>query len=102
VKIVKFGSGILSSLAKLKNEGEYSWGDMPMPFDITLSNSGNGPARYTVTPARSNTELTAAEKEILSKKKPIEAIVQAIVDKQSKKGGEAPVYPESNGDEIPF
>lgn len=91
LKIVKFGSGILGMLAKLKGEGDYTWEDMPMPFDVTISNSGNGPARYTITPARSNTPVTESELKDLADKKPIEAIVESIVAKQ---GGEKKVdYP---------
>lgn len=100
LKIVKFGKGIIGALAKLKSEGEYAWDDMPMPFDITISNSGDGPARYTITPARANTPVTEEELKALADKKPIEAIVQSIIDKQ---GGEKKVdYPEGDGGEIPF
>lgn len=107
VKIIKFPMGLIGKIAKLKSDPEYSWEDMPMPFDITIGNTGDGGGRYSVTPARANSEVTEKELATLNKKKPIESIVEAIVNKQT--GGveekkDTVEYPteEINPEDVPF
>lgn len=106
LKIVKFGSSILSQLATLKQDGEYQYDGYPMPYDITLSNSGEGADRYTITAARKNTEVTESEIAELNKKKPIAEIIERIRTKKITKADNmtrAP-YPEEDikPEDIPF
>lgn len=101
VRIIQFSMGLIGKIAKLKSDGDYAWEDMPMPFDITISNTGEGGNRYSITPARNNTPVSEKEEELLKKKKSLEDIVSAIVDKQSGKKVElsdSVDYPESTGE----
>lgn len=49
---------------------EYAFTEVPMPYDITITAKGAGTkeVKYTVTPARSNTSLTAEEIKEFSEK----------------------------------
>jgi hypothetical protein len=87
LKIVKFGSKILSQLVAYRHNPEYAFENAPLPYDITIKavNAGQMTVEYTVIPARQNTEVTADEMAKLNKKKTIETIVQAIKDKQEGK-----------------
>jgi len=109
LKIAQFGKGILSSLTQLKTDPEYSYDGFPMPYDVTIKNTGDGPNRYSIIPARQNTDVTEAEMNMLNKQKSIKDIISAIVEKQNK-GGEVSqakpeiAYPteEINPNDIPF
>lgn len=88
LNIVKFGKTILGQLVGLKNNPEYAFEDMPMPFDLDVQakNAGEMTVVYTVVPARKNTEVTADEMEKLNKKNPITEIVKRMLEKQDSKG----------------
>ena len=92
LKIAQFGRAILTAITALKNNPDYAFDDFPMPYDITINNTGEGANRYTITPARQNTEVTEEEMAQLNKKKTIADIIVAIDNKQKK----SPDYPESN------
>ena len=99
VKIGQFGSSILKALGGLKNDPEYAFTSFPMPYDITITNTGEGANRYSIIAARQNTEVKEEEMTLLNKKKTIADIVGAIVDKQSGKttdSVEAVDYPQSS------
>lgn len=99
LKIGQFGKNILGAIVALKKDPEYAFGEFPMPYDITISNTGEGASRYSVIAARTNTPVTDAEMAALNKKKSIADIVAAIVDKQNKPAETANTtvyYPESN------
>lgn len=83
MKIITFPMSIISKLANLKKSDDYAWEDMPMPYDVTIHNTGEGGDRYSITPARQNTELTEEELADLEAKNSIEEIVEKIKDKQS-------------------
>lgn len=91
LKIAQFGKAILTQITALKNNPDYAFDGFPMPFDLTINNTGEGANRYSITPARQNTEITADEMAQLNKKKTISQIIQAIDDKQS---GKKVAYPE--------
>jgi len=102
MKIVTFPISIIAKVANLKKDDEYTWDEMPMPYDITIHNTGEGGDRYSITPSRTNASLTEFEQKQLEEKTPIEEIVQKIMDKQSGKIEESQEleYPESNGDPL--
>lgn len=111
IKIVQFGNSVIKQLFALKNDTEYGFTDFPIPYDIDINTTGAGTleANYTVVPARQNTEVTNDEMAKLNKKKTIEDIVGAILDKQNGKkndmsGSSAVPYPEEkiNPEDIPF
>jgi hypothetical protein len=84
LKIGKFGKSILGAIISLKNEPEYAFTDFPMPYDLTINNTGEGSNRYSVVAARNNSAVTDAEMAELNKKKPIKDIVASIIEKQEK------------------
>jgi len=100
LKIVQMGISIIGQIAKLKQDEEYSFEDMPMPFDITINNTGEGANRYSITPARKNTEVSAEVLADLEEATPLAEIIEKI----QAKGNETPVeYPESDDDKkVPF
>lgn len=101
-KILTVGRGILKALAALKVDSEYAFDEFPMPYDVNIKNTGEGPARYSITPARKNTELTEAELADLETKTPIAEIISKMKDKKTKAVPEALEYPEMSEDKPPF
>ena len=85
--IVKFGRKILSQIVALKNNPEYAFDTMPMPYDIDVQtkDAGEMSVVYTVVPARQNTEVSEKEMEKLNKKKTVEDIVKSMINKQDGK-----------------
>lgn len=108
LKIAQFGKNIIGQIMTYKNDPEYAFAGFPMPYDLNINNTGEGASRYTVTPARTNTEITAEEMAQLNKKKTIKDIVGAIIDKQNRPADYAPTekvaYPteEISIDEMVF
>jgi hypothetical protein len=97
LKIGQFGKAILTQITALKNNPEYAFETMPMPYDITINNTGEGANRYSITPARQNTDITEVEMTALNKKKSIADILLAMENKQSKLVD----YPEANSTNVP-
>lgn len=85
--IVKFGRKILGQLVALKNNPEYAFDSMPVPYDIDVQtkDAGEMSVVYTVVPARQNTEVAEKEMEKLNKKKTVEEIIKSMIDKQDGK-----------------
>jgi hypothetical protein len=102
IKIFKASKGILKLLSTLRANDEYAFDDFPMPYDVTIHNTGEGPNRYSITAARKNSPVTEVELAELEKKTPIADIISKI---KEKKGTvivkEAIDYPQPEG-EIPF
>lgn len=102
-QIVKFGRKILDQLVALKNNPEYAFDSMPIPFDINVQtkDAGEMTVVYTVVPARQNTEVSASEMEALNKKKTVADIVNTMIKKQEEKGygdfDKKPEYPQPTG-----
>ena len=71
---------------------EYTFESVPMPYDVTIHAKGAGTkeVKYTVTPARSNVDLTGAEMEEFSKRIDIHEFVKKLKDK----AGDAPAVTE--------
>lgn len=110
-KIITLPYSVVGLVQQLRTNEEYGFESFPMPYDITIHNTGEGPSRYSITAARKNTEVLPEELALLEKKTPIADIVRRIKDKQSGKALErvAPEagkveYPEENIniDDIPF
>jgi hypothetical protein len=108
LKIGQFGKAILTQITALKNNPEYAFDGFPMPFDITINNTGEGANRYSITPARQNTDITTEEMEALNKKKTVADILLAMENKQGgnkNTGGVDPKdYPKEDikPEDIPF
>lgn len=57
-------SSVYDQIEALQTNPEYAFEEVPMPYEVTLNAKGAGSKDvvYTVTPARTNTPLTEAEK----------------------------------------
>lgn len=95
-KIIEFTKGLIGEFFQLKRSEEYSWYTDTMPYDVTISNTGEGAQRYKVTPARQNTELTDEEKADMEALTPLADIINKIKDKQAGVEPKAVEYPESD------
>lgn len=115
LKILQVGKGILKLLAQLRANEEYAFEDFPMPYDVNIHNTGDGPTRYSITAARKNSEVSPEEVAELEKKTPVENIIKRIKEKAGGKvlervapevkAAKEPIeYPadEINPDDIPF
>lgn len=105
MKIVKFPYSLVKEVQKLMANDEYSFEGFPMPYDLTITATGEGvERRYALTPARKNTDVTEEEKEDLRLKTPIADIIGRIREKAGLPAKKPPVeYPERDeDDEVPF
>lgn len=108
LRIVQLGNSIIKQLYDLRTSTDYAFKAFPMPYDINIktTNAGTLDVNYSVMAARQNTEVTADEIAALNKKKSIEDIIKAILNKQT--GGDktegSVEYPAEkiNPDDIPF
>jgi hypothetical protein len=89
---------IYKAIEAFQMSEDYSFDGVPMPYDITVNaeNAGTKEAKYSVVPARNNSEVTPQELTKFAQKKPLEELRAAI---RGKSGGE----PEKpfDPDEIP-
>lgn len=105
LKIVQLSKTLLLQVYSLKKDSDYQFDGYPMPYDITINATGAGTkeVKYSVTPARQNTDVTEEEMAQLVKKKSILDIIKAIQDKQDGNKPDAEVaYPENTATGIPF
>ena len=79
--ILQVGRGVLKALATLRADDEYAFDDFPMPYDVNIKNTGEGPARYSVVASRKNTPITEEEMTELGAKTPISEILTKIKEK---------------------
>lgn len=78
---------IKKAVAAYQEDPEYTFDEVPMPYDITVNADGEGLKRkYSLTPARQNSPLTPAELIMLTDAGDVYDIVQKLKEKQ----GEAP------------
>ena len=107
VKLLTVGRGILKLLAQLRSNDEYAFDEFPMPYDITIKNTGDGPNRYSITAARKNTPITEAETALLAEKTPVSEIISKMKEKAAKGQPNKRSYPTPeeegiNVDEVGF
>jgi len=68
IKLFRFGYKIYKQLMAYKKSEDYAFDELPA-YDITVNRVGTGKnSEYTVVPARKNTEITDAEKDLFMKK----------------------------------
>lgn len=84
VKLFFMPHTIFKAIRDLQKSEDYSFFEIPMPYDITIQAKGAGTkeVEYTVVPARQNTELTKAELEAIAKKKPLSEVHKALKEKE--------------------
>lgn len=88
LKIVQFGRRIIGMILTFKNSADWSFDTFPMAYDIdvTAKDAGTTEVIYTVMPSKV-CPVTSSEALLYEKKKPVEAVVEAIYSKQT---GEKP------------
>ena len=87
----------------LQADPDWSFDEVPMPYDITINaeNAGKMEVKYSLTPSPKRVALTPAEEATYISKKPIEEVQQAIYDKQNEQTT-APTTPDFDPDIILF
>lgn len=82
---------VYKQIEALQLSEDYTFSEVPMPYDITVNADGAGTkeVKYTVIPAKKEVPVTTAERMELSKAKPIEELQKALKDKQAKNGSDA-------------
>ena len=80
IQEAKLSYRIMQSLAKLQNNPDYKFDDLPMPYDITINatKAGTTEVQYAIVPSRQNSELPEGCEEQLAKKKPIQEVVDGM------------------------
>ena len=94
LKLYQMPYKVAKQLIEFKRDDEdgYGFEEFPMPYDVNIKteNPGTKEVIYTVMPAKNETELTEAEKEVIEEQKPVEEIIESMKKKQQEKmeGGE--------------
>lgn len=108
VKALFMPHKIYKAIEALQVNPDYTFEEVPMPYDITVNAKGAGTkeVEYSLIPARKETPLTAAELADLNEQKPLDELQTALFEKKQKNGG-APARdnePPAHGDdeEPPF
>ena len=113
LKIVQLPYSLVKALGDLKSDPEWEFEDFPMEYDITVGNTGEGGARYSLRGSPKKEPIPAEVFKELEGKKSCQEIVNAILEKQggkkeAAKSGAAAFqgkeYPdeEINPSDIPF
>ena len=100
---------IYKAIEAFQTSEDYTFTDVPMPYDITVNAKGAGTKDvvYTVIPAKKETPLKAEELADLAKQKSLKELKQALKDSAEKKAALAGRSEESHDeadiiDEPPF
>lgn len=77
---------IYKVIVGLQQNPDYEFSDVPLPYDLTVNAHGAGTkeVKYTVLPARKNTDVTADEMELLAAMKPLADMQKALQEKNAK------------------
>lgn len=89
----------------LQTNEDWSFDEVPMPYDVTLNATGAGTkeVKYSITPSPKRTPITEAEAEAFIAKKPIREIQAAIYEKQEKNSPDPTRdAPDFDPDEVKF
>jgi hypothetical protein len=78
---------IYKQIVALQTNPDYEFFDVPMPYDLTIHAIGAGTkeVKYTLMPARKNTEVTAAERALLTAHKPLADLQAKLKEKDAIK-----------------
>lgn len=76
---------IVRSIAALQAKPDYAFTEVPMPYDLLIDakNAGSKDVKYTVTAARSNSDVPPEALTALAEEKPVEEVVKLIQQKQT-------------------
>lgn len=75
---------IYKLIEALQQDPDYTFAEVPMPYDITINAKGAGTKEvdYSVLPARLPVPLTPAERALLASMLPIQELQKALQEKQ--------------------
>lgn len=108
VKPLFMPHSIYKQIAALQTNEDYAFQDVPMPYDLTVNAVGAGTkeVKYTLMPARKNTNLQSDEMALLDACKPLKELQLKLREKQSRT--QQPPAPDDDDelrhvdDHIPF
>lgn len=86
IKLAKMPYKIVKAIADLQTNEDYSFDEIPMPYDITITatKAGTKEVEYSTVPSIKRIEITPEEDEEYNKQTSVEDIVQKMKDKQQK------------------
>jgi hypothetical protein len=106
LKILQFPKALLYPLHALENSPDWEgmFSSFPHGADIVISNTGEGPNRYSIQPTPKKTTVPNDVLDELGKHPTCEDIVKRIVAKQDEKKGSVDTSPYTmeSSDDIPF
>lgn len=84
VKLYYMPSTVMKAIADLQTEPEYTFTEVPMPYDIDIKteNAGKTEARYSIIPSRNSIPLTIEEMNQLTEKTYIVEVARKLEAKQ--------------------
>lgn len=91
VKPFFMAHSVYKQIEALQQNPDYEFNDVPMPYDLTINATGAGTkdAKYTVVPARKNTDVTGDEMAAFDEVKPIDELQKALLEKSGGKSKSA-------------
>jgi hypothetical protein len=104
VKIHFMPHTIYKSIEALQENPDYTFAEVPMPYDVTVYAKGAGTkeVEYTVLPARKEVPLTDAERAEYDKQKSLEDVQKAIKEKVASKDARPEPPPPTDDEHVPF
>lgn len=87
VKLFFMPHTIYKQIVEFQRSEEYAFDEVPMPYDLTITADakvGTKEVKYTLTPARKNTELNADELALLDQAKPLKDVKKALDEKKGE------------------
>lgn len=83
---------IYKAIEALQSNPDYEFGEVPMPYDLTIhaKAAGTKEVEYSLIPARKETPLTDDEESDLDQQKPLEELQRVLLEKQKKGGASTP------------
>lgn len=93
---------IYKHIEALQMNPEYTFEEVPMPYDITIhaKSAGKLEVEYTITAARTNTPLTPAEKALFQGTMPIRELQQALREEGGIAKGQGQPTPDDEGPSV--
>jgi hypothetical protein len=79
---------IYKQIVALQRSDDYAFDGVPMPYDLTISADGAGTkeVKYSLMPARKESQLTQAENEAITAHKTVQDVKKALDEKKGNNG----------------
>lgn len=99
VRFAEFSKSIINGMSALSMSAEYGFQGLP-PYDFIVTRTGKDmETRYSVSAARTNTELTEQEKLAVSERGTIQSMVEGLDKKEQERAEQEVVF--SQVEEVP-